>query len=226
MKNWYILLAVLGVLTFHPLESEAQESPVDLFQPVIIAATSAELVVNKTGDGTGRVISKPAGISCGTDCSQRFPRKAKVTLTATENSGSFMGWSGGCSGTKPTCTVTMDEAKNVTATFALKTLVREDGLWYGTHNGDRPTFYFKHYMKDYPRTFTAVLVNCEKVTVINDGHRFESSKLILKQSDVAGRGMALTTQARGCLGSSYNKAYIEYYKEDMPNTNPPDLSWW
>jgi Divergent InlB B-repeat domain len=43
-----------------------------------------------------------------------------VTLTAVADSGSrFVGWSGGgCSGTEP-CTVTMGEARSVTATFAL-----------------------------------------------------------------------------------------------------------
>jgi len=231
VKNWYILLAVLGVLIFHPLESEAQARRssvplVPLFQAAINSAATKELIVAKVGQGTGVVTSTPAGIFCGTDCSQRFPRNTKVTLTAGVNSGSFMGWSGGCSGTKPTCTVEMNEAKNVIAAFALKTLVRENGYYHGVHNGNRPTFYLKHLMKDYPRTFTAVLERCETVTVINDGYRFESSKLILKQSDVGGRGMALTTQASGCLGSSYNKAYIEYYKEDMPKANPPDLSWW
>ncbi|MFN2590153.1 MAG: hypothetical protein ABR518_05240 [Actinomycetota bacterium] len=42
-----------------------------------------------------------------------------MTLTATAASGStFTGWSGACSGTAATCTVTMDAAKTATATFA------------------------------------------------------------------------------------------------------------
>jgi hypothetical protein len=42
-----------------------------------------------------------------------------ATLTATPASGShFVGWSGGCSGNAPTCTVAGDESKETTATFA------------------------------------------------------------------------------------------------------------
>lgn len=41
-----------------------------------------------------------------------------VTLTATPNAGStFSGWSGACSGTATTCTVTMDNDKSVVANF-------------------------------------------------------------------------------------------------------------
>src|SRR5262245_47031356 len=44
-----------------------------------------------------------------------------VTLTATPATNAlFTGWSGACSGTAATCVVTMDAAKSVTATFALK----------------------------------------------------------------------------------------------------------
>ena len=45
---------------------------------------------------------------------------AEVTLTASWNDAthSFTGWGGDCSGTLSTCTLTMDAAKTVTATFA------------------------------------------------------------------------------------------------------------
>ena len=47
-----------------------------------------------------------------------------VTLTATPvQNFQFTGWSGACSGTSNTCSVTMDAAKSVTATFALKQYV-------------------------------------------------------------------------------------------------------
>src|SRR6185436_2097540 len=43
---------------------------------------------------------------------------ATVTLTASATGGSaFTGWGGACSGTVSTCTVTVDSAKFVTATF-------------------------------------------------------------------------------------------------------------
>ncbi len=58
------------------------------------------LTVTKSGTGAGTVTSDPAGISCGTDCSESYPSTSSVTLTATPNSGStFGGWSGACSGT-------------------------------------------------------------------------------------------------------------------------------
>ena len=41
-----------------------------------------------------------------------------MTLTETPGAGSnFTGWGGACSGTGTTCQVTMDQARNVTATF-------------------------------------------------------------------------------------------------------------
>jgi len=78
------------------------------------------LTVSKSGTGTGTVTSSPAGISCGSDCSETYNQGTKVTLTATANASStFSGWSGACSGNS-TCTITMDTAKAATATFTLK----------------------------------------------------------------------------------------------------------
>ena len=78
------------------------------------------LTVSKAGTGSGTVTSSPAGINCGSTCNAPFDSGTSVTLTATANSGStFTGWSGeGCSGTS-TCTVSMTQARNVTATFNL-----------------------------------------------------------------------------------------------------------
>jgi Divergent InlB B-repeat domain/Carboxypeptidase regulatory-like domain/Bacterial Ig domain/Phosphodiester glycosidase/Glucodextranase, domain B/Bacterial Ig-like domain (group 2) len=75
------------------------------------------LSITKTGSGTGTVSSTPAGINCGTTCVTDFVDNTSVTLTATPASGSsFVGWSGICTGTG-TCTVTMNAAKSVNATF-------------------------------------------------------------------------------------------------------------
>ncbi|MBF0316958.1 MAG: DUF1566 domain-containing protein [Nitrospirae bacterium] len=76
------------------------------------------LTISKSGTGTGTVTSSSSDINCGTTCSASFIPGAVVTLTATTDAGSvFAGWSGDCTGTTSTCTVTMSAAKNVTATF-------------------------------------------------------------------------------------------------------------
>lgn len=89
--------------------------------PWLGATTSSSftLIVAKSGTGSGVVESSPAGISCGTDCTESYASGTVVTLMATPAGGStFAGWSGACSGTGA-CTVTMNSVISVTATFAL-----------------------------------------------------------------------------------------------------------
>ena len=77
------------------------------------------LIVARAGGGSGTITSSPGGINCGTDCVQDYPGGTMVTLTATPTGGDlFAGWAGGgCTGTAPTCVVTMTTAQTVTATF-------------------------------------------------------------------------------------------------------------
>jgi hypothetical protein len=76
------------------------------------------LSVSKNGSGAGTV-SSPPGINCGPDCSESYTQGTQVTLTASAAAGStFTGWSGGGCGIG-TCTVTMNAATTVTATFDL-----------------------------------------------------------------------------------------------------------
>jgi streptogramin lyase len=83
------------------------------------AAASFALTVAKSGTGT--VTSDPAGISCGTVCSGAYTPGTSVTLTAAPDAGStFAGWSGDCAGSS-TCTVTMSQARAVTAAFTQAT---------------------------------------------------------------------------------------------------------
>ncbi|GMU74026.1 MAG: hypothetical protein AMXMBFR44_2250 [Candidatus Campbellbacteria bacterium] len=84
---------------------------------VTVSASSFTLTVAKAGTGSGTVTSAPAGISCGSDCSQGYSSGTSVTLTATPATGStFTGWSGACSGTG-SCVVSMTQNRSVTATF-------------------------------------------------------------------------------------------------------------
>ncbi len=81
------------------------------------SAPTYALTVSKAGTGGGTVTSSPAGINCGSDCSESYASGTNVTLTATAAGGStFAGWSGACTGTG-TCAVTMSAARAVTATF-------------------------------------------------------------------------------------------------------------
>ena len=84
-----------------------------------VTATFTAVTYNLTvtRSGSGSVTSSPAGISCGSDCSEGYASGTSVTLTATPASGyTFGGWSGACSGTGG-CTVSMTTARNVSATF-------------------------------------------------------------------------------------------------------------
>ena len=79
------------------------------------------LTINKGGGGNGTVISSPAGINCGSVCSDVYNTGTVVTLTASPDTNcTFAGWSGGgCSGAGQ-CMFTMNANTSVTA-FILNT---------------------------------------------------------------------------------------------------------
>jgi subtilisin family serine protease len=88
-----------------------------------LSGNSPVLSFSKTGTGQGSVTFSPAGTraSCTTDCANAYAMGTEVTLTAEPAQGSvFSGWSGACSGTAA-CTLTMSEARQVTARFASTT---------------------------------------------------------------------------------------------------------
>jgi hypothetical protein len=78
--------------------------------------------------GSGSATSSPSGIACPSTCSADFGGGVNVSLTATPASGwIFSSWSGACSGSGG-CTVTMNSAQSVMATFdQLFTLTVSDG---------------------------------------------------------------------------------------------------
>ncbi len=78
--------------------------------------TPETLTVSVNGDGT--VTSLPSGISCPSACSTQIAYGSIVTLTPAPGSGYvFSSWSGACSGSGSTCSVTMNGAESVSATF-------------------------------------------------------------------------------------------------------------
>jgi hypothetical protein len=107
---------------------------------VTITYAASVLTVATDGSGGGFVDSAPAGVDCGsatghTDCSETYGDGTSVTLKAHPDANSDLaGWSGGgCSGTAPACTVTVDQARSVTATFSLRRALKvaTDGTGVG-----------------------------------------------------------------------------------------------
>jgi hypothetical protein len=102
--------------------------------PATCSATSSidlfTLTVRKSG--SGRVVSSPAGIDCGSDCSEAYTTGGSVTLTATPAAGSsLVVWGGACTGnTGLSCSLTMNVSKSVTvntATFTTYSKIANNG---------------------------------------------------------------------------------------------------
>ena len=86
---------------------------------VRFGAPARSFALGVTVTGAGSVRSQPAGIDCGTRCSASFEESSAVVLTASPAQGQvFQAWGGACNGTASTCSLTMTEARNVTAAFA------------------------------------------------------------------------------------------------------------
>jgi uncharacterized delta-60 repeat protein len=79
------------------------------------------LSVTRGGKGRGTVASSPSGIACGSTCGHAYAYGTAVTLVARPARGSvFRGWSGACSGTRKTCSLTMSRARSARAVFQPK----------------------------------------------------------------------------------------------------------
>jgi hypothetical protein len=84
----------------------------------MVASEVHPLQITMAGTSTGQVVSNPGGIKCGGACAYGFGDGSSVTLTAVPAAGAdFDGWSGACTGSSTTCTVSMSAARSATATF-------------------------------------------------------------------------------------------------------------
>jgi uncharacterized repeat protein (TIGR02543 family) len=100
-----------GVCT---VKMTAASSVTATFTPA--AGGTFTLTVARNGQGVVR--SSPAGIQCGTDCSEGYAASTVVTLTEKPASGyKFKGWTGACTGTASSCQVTMSASRSVTANW-------------------------------------------------------------------------------------------------------------
>lgn len=88
--------------------------------------TTYSLSVSGTGNGSGSVTSSPSGISCTVtagaasgSCSASYTAGGTVALSSTAAGGSTFGaWGGDCTGAGA-CTVTLDRARSVQASFGV-----------------------------------------------------------------------------------------------------------
>ena len=88
-----------------------------LFDPLTSKRYNLTVTKKKVSSGNGTITSSDGTINCGSVCSRAYYHDTPVTLTATPAANSlFTGWSGACAGTG-TCTITMNQAKAVSATF-------------------------------------------------------------------------------------------------------------
>ncbi|MEY4563810.1 MAG: hypothetical protein RLZZ618_3087, partial [Pseudomonadota bacterium] len=83
---------------------------VPAFAPANVSLTTALV-------GQGRITA--AGIDCGSDCTESVAPGTRVDLVATPAAGQrFVGWTGACSGTVATCSLTLSANTNAVAQFA------------------------------------------------------------------------------------------------------------
>ncbi len=115
-----------------PWYSSYNQSLIEQWQSYVPSGVAqvqtSELTVSVAG--VGQVVSSPAGINCAAICSASFLNTQQVALVASPSSGyNFMGWTGDCSGAA-SCTLAMNVAKRVTATFARPSVDLTDFLYH------------------------------------------------------------------------------------------------
>jgi Tol biopolymer transport system component len=101
------------------LVSDDTDSRSDVF---ITPATVFNLTVNKTGSGSGLVytdLSSPAGITCGSVCSNDFVSGTTISLSAIPDSSSdiFTGWGGDVTGMDNPAIFIINKNMLITANF-------------------------------------------------------------------------------------------------------------
>jgi hypothetical protein len=88
----------------------------------------------------------------------------------------------------------------------LTTSTKEMGDYIGKTNGGMPTFYFSRNMSQYPeKLFLTVKNVLPRTEIQNNGVRWDNGNVVLKQSEVSGRGMGLVVRS-----GKTQQAWIEF----------------
>lgn len=111
-------------INVYAIDQNGDGNPNLQYSPVIsfnCAPTPYSVTVDTTPTIGGSVKSSDNLINCGSTCSRTYSLNASVTLQAYPISTywKFIGWSGDCSG-NGICTLLVNTAKSVTATFGLR----------------------------------------------------------------------------------------------------------
>lgn len=111
IRMYLAALALAATAGCQPTAQPPAQTPANT--PMVALSLAAN------GDGTGRVVSDPAGIQCpSAACSAQFPLGTTVELSATAEPGfQFDSWSLSSCGTNPKCTVTMTAAQQLSFSF-------------------------------------------------------------------------------------------------------------
>ena len=172
---------------------------------VFAATPPVQRTLTVTRSGSGVVRSQPVGIDCGSDCSGAFGDGASVVLSATPSAGQrFTGWSGACSGSAATCTLTMSANRSVGATFAAAPAAP---VW-GTPqlmetNGD---------FNVGPRVLTAISPNGSHAMVMweqSDGTPTNDTRKVFSRRYEAGLGWGSIVAVPGVSTTSSSAALLE-----------------
>jgi uncharacterized repeat protein (TIGR02543 family) len=114
-------------------------TPVTTSNPVVPLPVT--LTLTKTGTGTGEIHTTDTSLNCGPTCQAEYTPNSTLTLTAVPATDStFTGWGGGCTGTNPEITVTMDTAKICLAHFDQPTSTTDTPTTTTPANGTEDTF--------------------------------------------------------------------------------------